>query len=138
MGRTVFAVLAAGAVVAAAASGPALAHHSTAMFDMQKDVVITGVVKDFQYTNPHSWLYVVGTDEGGKQGEWGFEGEGPSTLLRSGIKKSSVAAGEKVVVKGHPMRDGRAAAALVSITKTNGEVLSQNPTLRKPAPGAAN
>ena len=135
MRRSVFAVLALGAALVAA---PALAHHSTAMFDMQKDVVITGTVKDFQYTNPHSWLYVVGADETGKQGEWGFEGEGPSTLLRAGIKKSSVAPGEKVVVKGHPMRDGRSAAALVSITKTNGEVLSQNPTLRKPAPGAAN
>lgn len=135
MGRSAFAVLALGVGLIAT---PVLAHHSTAMFDMKKDVVITGTVKEFQYTNPHSWLYVVGTDESGKEGEWGFEGEGPSTLLRSGIKKSSVATGEKVVVRGHPMRDGRTAAALVSITKTNGEVLSQNPSLRKPATVAAN
>ncbi|MEO6341403.1 MAG: DUF6152 family protein [Caulobacteraceae bacterium] len=135
MRKSVFAVAAVGVALVAA---PALAHHSVAMFDMKKDVVITGVVKEFQYTNPHSWLYVVGADETGKEGEWGFEGEGPSTLLRSGIKKSSVATGEKVVVKGHPMRDGRTAAALVSITKTSGEVLSQNPTLRKPATVAAN
>ena len=131
MRRSIFAVL---ALATGFVAAPAMAHHSTAMFDMQKDVVITGVVKDFQYTNPHSWLFVVGTDEGGKQAEWGFEGEGPSTLMRAGIKKSSLAAGEKVVVKGHPMRDGRAAAALVSVTKPNGEVLSQNPNLRKPAP----
>ena len=135
MGKSIFIAL---GVVGLAVAGPALAHHSIAMFDMKKDVVITGVVKEFQYTNPHSWLYVVGTDDSGKQGEWGFEGEGPSTLLRSGIKKSSLVAGEKVVVKGHPMRDGRTAAALVSVTKPNGEVLSQNPTLRKPANVAAN
>jgi hypothetical protein len=126
-------------VAAVAVAGPAIAHHSTAMFDMKKDVTITGTVKEFQYTNPHSWLYVVGADESGKQGEWGFEAEGPSTLLRSGIKKSSLVAGDKVVVKGHPMRDGRTAAALVSVEKSaTGEVLSQNPTLRKPAKVASN
>jgi len=135
MGKSIFVAL---GVVAVAVAGPALAHHSIAMFDMKKDVTVTGTVKEFQYTNPHSWLYVTGTDESGKAGEWGFEAEGPSTLLRSGIKKSSLVAGEKVVVKGHPMRDGRTAAALVSIQKTSGEVLSQNPTLRKPATVAAN
>ena len=135
MGKSVFIAL---GVVGLVVAGPALAHHSIAMFDMKKDVTITGTVKEFQYTNPHSWLYVVGADETGKAGEWGFEAEGPSTLLRSGIKKSSLVAGDKVVVKGHPMRDGRTAAALVSVQKANGEVLSQNPTLRKPATVAAN
>ena len=51
----------------------------------------------------------------------------------------SLVAGDKVVVKGHPMRDGRTAAALVSVEKSaTGEVLSQNPTLRKPAKVASN
>jgi hypothetical protein len=136
MGKSLFIAL---GVAAVAVGGQAVAHHSIAMFDMKKEVTITGTVKEFQYTNPHSWLYVVGADEAGKQGEWGFEAEGPSTLLRSGIKKSSLAAGDKVVVKGHPMRDGRTAAALMSVEKSaTGEVLSQNPTLRKPAKVAAN
>ena len=46
------------AVAALAASGAALAHHSTAMFDFQKTIEVTGTVKDFQWTNPHTWTNV--------------------------------------------------------------------------------
>jgi hypothetical protein len=102
---------------------PALAHHSFAMFDTSKQVSLTGVVKDFQYTNPHSWLIVTVTDAEGKTTDWGFESEGPSTLLRAGIKKSSLPIGDKVTVKGMPMRDGRPAGALISVTKADGSVL---------------
>jgi len=49
---------AAGAILVVAAA-PALAHHSAAMFDMEKPITLSGVVKDFQYTNPHSWLVVI-------------------------------------------------------------------------------
>ena len=41
-----------------AAALPAIAHHSGAMFDDKKEVTVTGVVKEFQYTNPHSWMLV--------------------------------------------------------------------------------
>ena len=34
------------------------AHHSAVMFDDQKEITLQGVVKEFQYTNPHSWLLV--------------------------------------------------------------------------------
>ena len=34
------------------------AHHSAVMFDDQKEVTLEGTVKEFQYTNPHSWLLV--------------------------------------------------------------------------------
>ena len=38
----------------AAVAVPAVAHHSGAMFDDKKEVTVSGVVKEFQYTNPHS------------------------------------------------------------------------------------
>ena len=114
---------------------PALAHHSFAMFDMSKQISISGTVKDFQYTNPHSWVIVMASDPDGKQTEWGFESEGPSTLLRAGIKHSSLAPGDKVTAVGFPMRDGRPAGSLISVTKADGEVL----TFRggRPPPAAA-
>jgi hypothetical protein len=111
-------------VLAAAAATPALAHHSFAMFDMSKQVTVTGTVKDFQYTNPHSWVIVVAPGADGKQAEWGFESEGPSTLLRLGIKHSSLNPGDKVTALAYPMRDGRPAGSLIEITKANGTVLS--------------
>jgi hypothetical protein len=106
-------------VLALTAAGiPAFAHHSGAMFDDQKEVTVTGVVKEFQYTNPHSWLLVDVKAADGKVTTWGFEAEGPSTLLRAGIRKSDFAAGTPVTVTGHPMRDGRPAAAWVRATRT--------------------
>ena len=54
------------AIAMAAVSIPAIAHHSGAMFDDKKEVTLTGVVKEFQYTNPHSWLLVDVTGKDGK------------------------------------------------------------------------
>ena len=54
------------------------AHHSAVMFDDQKEVTVEGTVKEFQYTNPHSWLLVDVTNKDGSVTTWGFEAEGPS------------------------------------------------------------
>lgn len=104
--------------------GPALAHHSGSMFDPTKTVTLEGTVKEFQYTNPHSWLEIVVVGADGKPTEWGFESEGPSTLLRAGIKAKSFVPGEKVTVTCHPMKDGRTAGSLMTVTKADGTVLS--------------
>jgi hypothetical protein len=115
-------------------AGVAFAHHSGAMFDSTKEVSLAGTVKEFQYTNPHSWLVVNIPDASGKVTEWSFEAEGPSTLLRSGIKKSSLMPGDKVTVKGHPLKDGRPGAGLVSVTKADGTVLTPSARVGPRAP----
>ena len=107
------------------------AHHSAAAYDRDADVEVSGTIREMQYTNPHSWLFVEVVDKSGKTVEWGFEAEGPSTLLRAGIKISSLKPGEKVTVKGHPLKDGRPAAILVSVTKADGSVLATNAALRR-------
>ena len=114
---------------------PALAHHSGSMFDPTKTVTLEGTVKEFQYTNPHSWLEIVVVGADGKPTEWGFESEGPSTLLRAGIKAKSFLPGEKVTVTCHPMKDGRTAGSLMSVTKAAGTVL--RPRGRPQVPGEA-
>jgi hypothetical protein len=105
-------------------AGVASAHHSGAMFDEQKEISVTGEVKEFQYTNPHSWLLVDVKGADGQVTTWGFEAEGPSTLLRAGIHRSDLAPGAKVTVTGHPMKDGRPAAAWVKATKEDGTVMN--------------
>jgi hypothetical protein len=122
------------AVISVIAAMPVSAHHSSAMYDKDKEVEMAGTVKELQYTNPHSWLIIEVVDKDGKTVDWGFETEGPSSLLRAGIKISSLKPGEKVVVKGNPLRDGRPAALLVSVAKADGSVLSPNAALRR-APG---
>jgi Family of unknown function (DUF6152) len=116
------------AVFLAAAASSTQAHHSAAMFDMSKTVTLQGTVKEFQYTNPHSWLQVLVAAADGKTVEWGFETEGPSTLLRVGIKLKTFQPGDKVTIVAHPMRDGRPAGAWVSATKADGTVYNLRPT----------
>ena len=110
------------------AAGSIQAHHSAAMFDMSKTVTLRGTVKEFQYTNPHSWLQVLVASPDGKTVEWGFETEGPSTLLRVGIKLKTFQPGDKVTIVAHPMRDGRPAGAWVSATKADGTVYNLRPS----------
>ena len=115
-------VRAALAVAALLASGsPLLAHHSAAMFDDKKTVEFEGVVKEFQLTNPHSWLLVDVKNADGSVTTWGFEAEGPSTLTRAGIRKSDFMPGTELSITGHPMRDGRPAASWIKATRGDGK-----------------
>src|SRR5258708_4979700 len=50
------------AVAVAAFTTPALAHHSFAMFDAEQTVTLQGTVKEFEWTNPHSWLRIMVRD----------------------------------------------------------------------------
>ena len=112
---TILLTLAAAAMLAR----PVVAHHSGAMFDDKREVTLTGTVKEFQYTNPHSWLLVDVKGGDGKVTTWGFEAEGPSTLLRAGIRARDFTPGTVVTITGHPMRDGRPAATWVKATRAS-------------------
>ncbi|HIC23523.1 MAG TPA: hypothetical protein EYO84_08865 [Planctomycetes bacterium] len=105
-------------------AGPGMAHHSGQMFDDDRTVTFEGVVKEFQYTNPHSWLLVDVTDDNGTVTTWGFEAEGPSTLQRAGIRPSDLTAGTRLTITGNPMRDGRPAAAWIDAVLENGKELN--------------
>lgn len=105
----------------AIAVAPALAHHSATMFEQTKTVTVEGVVKEFQFTNPHSWLLVDVKGKDGKVTTWGFEAEGPSTLQRAGIRPSEFPVGTKVTMTGRPMKDGRPAAIWVLAVRADGK-----------------
>lgn len=109
------------ACAAAFLVAPVLAHHSGTMFDDSKTVTVEGVVKEFQYTNPHSWLLVDVTAADGKVTTWGFEAEGPTTLMMMQVRRSDFAPGTKVSITGHPMKDGRPAAAWVKAVRADGK-----------------
>jgi hypothetical protein len=123
-----------GALLGAA---PALSHHSGAMFEPEKVITLEGTVKQFEYTNPHSWLYVVVRGDQGGETLWGFEAEGPSALMRAGIRANALQPGDKVTVRTRPLRDGRPGGAWVTVTKSDGTVLNPRPGL-VPASAPAN
>ena len=101
-------------------TAPTFAHHSAVMFDDQKEVTVSGTVKEFQYTNPHSWLLVDVAGADGKVTTWGFEAEGPTTLMQMKVRRSDFAPGTKVKITGHPMKDGRPAASWTKAIRADG------------------
>ena len=104
-----------------AISVPASAHHSFAMFDNTKEVTLVGVVKEFQWTNPHSWLQVMVTGADGKQVEWSLEGGSPGILSRNGWKRTSVKPGDKVTVIFYPLRDGKPGGSFLEVKTPDGK-----------------
>jgi hypothetical protein len=115
------AVVAAFAAILIGTLASGLAHHSAAMFEEKRTVTLEGVVTKFEYTNPHSWLWVNVTGADGKVVTWGFEAEGPSTLQRAGIRPSEFPAGTKLTITGRPMKDGRPAAIWVNAVRADGK-----------------
>lgn len=99
---------------------PAYAHHSFAAFDQTKKVEIKGSVKEFQYTNPHSWLMVNVEKAGGGTDVWSIEMLSPSVLSRMGWKKNTLKPGDKVTVTINPTRDGSLGGNMVSIVRADG------------------
>ena len=116
------------ALVAAGAlgmAGAASAHHSFAMFDSQKTLSLDGTVKDFQWTNPHTWVELVVRDASGKENEWAIEGGSPNALARTGWKRTVLKPGDRAVLVIHPLKDGTHGGSYVSITLPSGQVLGQ-------------
>jgi len=103
---------------------PASGHHSGAMFDGAKEVVLVGTIKEFQYTNPHSWIQILVPSSGGGEVEWSIETGAPIVLLRAGIKSNALRPGEKVTLRAHPLKDGGAGGNLIDVRKADGTVLS--------------
>src|SRR5258705_9719026 len=101
---------------------PASAHHSFAMFDAAKEVTLKGTVKEFEWTNPHSWLRVTVTDEKtGKPVLWALELSSPARLTTMGMHRDSVKAGDQVSVTFHPMKDGTRGGQFVSAVLPGGK-----------------
>jgi hypothetical protein len=108
-------------------TGPVLAHHSFAMFDQTRKVDLEVVVKEFQWSNPHSWLQVIVKNEQGGTNEWSLEMLSPSVLGRMGWNRKSLKPGDRVTVVFYPMRDGSRGGNLINVTKANGQAIGGTP-----------
>jgi hypothetical protein len=106
-----------GAVLSVVLSNASVAHHSFAMFDNQKEMTLTGTVKELQWTNPHIWVQVMVTDpDTGKEVEWSIEGGSPNNLKRRGWSRNIMKTGDKIIVIIHPLKNGDHGGSLVKAT----------------------
>ena len=106
--------------VVLAAGAQALAHHSFSAFNTETEKTITGTVNRFEWTNPHTRIWV-DVNEGGKVVTWGVEGMSPNYLSRRGWSKNTFKPGDKVSLTIRPMRDGSAGGMFVRGVLANGK-----------------
>ena len=112
---------------------PAAGHHSSAMFDDQTELTLTGEVTRFDYLNPHAWLYMNVTEDDGTVTEWGFELSAPPLLRREGVSPNTWRPGDLVRVRTHPLKDGRPAGSLRGIVKADGSGYRNTDGLEPPS-----
>jgi hypothetical protein len=103
---------------------PALAHHSFATFDMSKQISLTGTIREFQWQNPHIWIYLV-VQDGEKTQEWEVEGGSLVGLKRDGWSKDAFKPGDKVTISIHPKRDGSRGGSFVEGITADGKKLGK-------------
>jgi hypothetical protein len=117
-----------GAVCLLVAAGAAVAHHSTAMFDMQHTVAITGTVTQFDWTNPHTFIFmeVMNTTTGTSE-SWSVEGMSPNYLSRNGWTRHTLKPGDKIGMEVHLLKDGRKGGFCSTVTLPDGKKLANLP-----------
>jgi len=107
------------------ARGNVSAHHSFAPFDLTKEKTITGTVSRFEWTNPHSWIWVDVPNEKGGVESWAVEGMSPNYLARRGWTRTTVKPGDKITIAVRPLRSGENGGMFVRATLADGRVLTQ-------------
>ena len=123
MTRSAFGFAGMAAVLLAA---PALAHHSFAMFDQSRVLYMPGLVKDFEFVNPHTWLHLAIVNDKGEASTWSFEAGSVAQLVRLGWSKDSFKIGDRVEVGFRPLKDGSRGGQLMSVKLANGQKVCSN------------
>jgi hypothetical protein len=119
MSKSMLTVLA----VMTVAAGTAFAHHSPAVFDHAKKITITGVVTEFMWSSPHSWIHLDVTDEQGHVANWGVEMDPATMLARNGWRSNTIKPGDKVSISIHPLRNDEKGGQYISIMLPDGSTI---------------
>ena len=110
----------------------AVAHHSYSAFEMTGEKTISGTIKKFDWSNPHSWIWIDVANEQGNVDTWGIEGMSPNFLSRRGWTRTTLKPGDKVSITIHPLKNGEHGGSFVSAKRPDGEVLGQTGAIVDP------
>lgn len=118
-----------GLVGTAVILGPhaALAHHSPVMFDQSRQLTLTGTVREFQWTNPHSYVQLVVKNDQGQEVEWNLEMAAPTYLYNLGWRPATVKPGDVLMVTIAPLRKGGAGGLLLKAATADGKPIGRTP-----------
>jgi hypothetical protein len=123
---------------------PALAgaHHSSSAYDSARQIDVSGVVREFHWTNPHTWIYLLTNGADGKEQEWRLEGTSLVVLARAGWRATTLKPGDHITAHIAPAKSGDPSGVFSSVTISDtGVVLSgglgPSPGTVPPPPAAA-
>ena len=103
---------------------PSFAHHGNAAYD-DKSVTVKGVVTEWRWTNPHTFLKFDAKDGNGNIAHWLGEWNNPSTLINFGITAKSFKIGEEVTVTMRGMaKSGANLGRVTKVVLSDGRELS--------------
>lgn len=88
-------------------SGPALAHHSMAIYDQTREITLTGTVTEFRLTNPHIQILFDVKDDQGNIEHWSSIGDNPVNVRRKGWNRNTIKPKDQITISGYPAKDGR-------------------------------
>ena len=123
-GRLAAGLFAVASVVSIMSTTTVSAHHSFAAFNITTEKTISGTVKQVDWTNPHTWIWLEVTNSQGGVETFAFEGMSPNYLARRGWSKSTLKPGDKISVTFRPMRDGSNGGMFMNAKRPTGEVLT--------------
>ena len=99
------------------------AHHGSADYHVDREITVTGVVSEWRFTNPHTWIYVTAVTPDGTREQWDGEGPPLTWAVQRGWSSTTLRAGEEVSVVMYPSRRERRSGLVKRIERKNGETL---------------
>jgi Family of unknown function (DUF6152) len=112
------------AITAVLVASPGFAHHGVAAhYDESKPVAIDGTVSEFQFINPHSFVYLRVVGANGQEAVWHCEMASRSVLERNGLTTEMFAPGKHVRIDGIQARQNPTGCALREAHFDDGSVL---------------
>jgi len=100
----VFLLVTAGVVIV---SNLSWAHHSSSVYDNTRLVTLQGTVAKFEFINPHTIIRLDVKDAEGTVEQWAAGGGAVIIMRRIGWTPNYIKPGEKLIISGFPMKDGR-------------------------------
>ena len=105
----------------ATTTAPVSAHHSFAMFEMDKNIEYGGVITDWKWQNPHvHFTVLVKNGDPQTSGTWDVEGGSVNIMTRQGWTRASYKPGDPIKLVGHPMKDGSKGVSLFYAIRPDG------------------
>jgi uncharacterized protein DUF6152 len=119
----VLAILVLAIAVVPLSAGLLWSHHSVAGYDTQKEVVLHGVVKEFNWRNPHVYVVWEVKDQSGKVVEWAGEMNSPTSMIQVGMNRNSLKPGDEVVITVNPSKTSNPLGIIRKITMADGRLI---------------